>query len=318
LELTAVKLPNAAGTTEAGLEQSRPAMTLESANEQSALIQDFFQNLKPGEFKKSTSNVAVPQPGVLPTLQLRDAKEVLPASSVAQNILNVTAPPSGESPAQAASLQVPDIKEARSVNLAQNISTFKNLISAVMPSGVLDAAKPMERSYPKSSSGHSGSAGFEAALGQVTSDLNRSDAIFVVPPATATVADTAIAETVSYWVSHGLQSAEMTLDGFGETPVQVNIVLNGDLAQIDFRTDHSGVRQILENATTQLRDLLSGQGLQLSGVSVGTSGQGASSGDSRQSRQERQQITLVKEAAVNPLSSGAKHPSVGRSLDLFV
>jgi flagellar hook-length control protein FliK len=124
---------------------------------------------------------------------------------------------------------------------------------------------------------------------------------------------------VSYWVSQGVQTAELTLDGFGDTPVEVTILLNGDQAQIDFRTDQLGVRQVLESAAAQLKDMLSNQGLELAGVSVGTSGKGsdANSGEGRE-RAGVQQVTLLKTESVGTPTVRAANPAVGRSLDLFV
>jgi flagellar hook-length control protein FliK len=132
------------------------------------------------------------------------------------------------------------------------------------------------------------------------------------------VPESAVAETVSYWASHGVQTAELTLDGFGDAPVEVSILLNGDQAQIDFRTDQAGVRQVLENAAGQLKDLLSSQGLQLAGVSVGSSGAGGDAGGDRRQRQSAQQVTLVKTEAAGVTVARAANPAVGRSLDLFV
>jgi flagellar hook-length control protein FliK len=219
---------------------------------------------------------------------------------------------------QMINLQAQDAKDTKLASMATNVGTAKDAISVLLPSGAAQILRPQERAGFKSGFGQPGTSGFEAAFGQTTLSLNRSDAVFVVPPASAAVADTAVAETVSYWVGHGVHSAQLTLDGFGESPVQVSILLNGDQAQIDFRTDQSGVRQVLEGAMAQLKELLSGQGLQLSGVSVGTSGHGGDAGAGHQTRQGMQRVTLVKDDALSPVAVGAKHPSVGRSLDLFV
>jgi hypothetical protein len=210
-----------------------------------------------------------------------------------------------------------EVKDIKLAYITPSVTTLENEIAAVFTSAA-EVLKPQDRTVTKSGFGQSGSTGFDTAFGQATASLNRTDALFVVPPASASVADTAVAETVSYWVSHGVQSAELTLDGLGESPVQVSISLNGDQAQIDFRTDHSGIRQILEGASTQLKDMLSGQGLQLSGMSVGTSGQSGDFGENPRHRPGTQQITLVKEDALNSVVVRAKHLSVGRSLDLFV
>lgn len=132
------------------------------------------------------------------------------------------------------------------------------------------------------------------------------------------VPETALAETVSYWVTHGVQTAELTLDGPDNKPVEVSIVLNGDQAQIEFRTDQAGMRQILEGATTHLKDLLSDQGLQLAGVSVGAFGAGGTPGDGRQQKPAARQTSWVSAPQTVPSLGRSANPSVGRTLDLFV
>jgi flagellar hook-length control protein FliK len=118
----------------------------------------------------------------------------------------------------------------------------------------------------------------------------------------------------------GVQSAELTLDGFGSDPVEVSISLNGDQAQIDFRTDQADVRQALEAATADLRNLLSGEGLQLAGVSVGSSGGRSAQGDAQQSSPGARQVVLPQESGTAPAPRivRSSNPSVGRSLDMFV
>jgi len=190
--------------------------------------------------------------------------------------------------------------------------------SVLLTEGV-EMQRLLERPGRKSGSVKSGLAGLDAGLGLGnSSSLSRSDAVFVVPSAAATVANTAVAETVSYWVSHGVQRAELTLDGFGDSPIEVHISMNGDQTQIDFRSDQTGVRQVLESAAAQLKELLSGQGLQLAGVSVGTSGQRENSGESRRARANSQRMGQIQAEVLTPAANRAAHPSVGRSLDLFV
>lgn len=128
-----------------------------------------------------------------------------------------------------------------------------------------------------------------------------------------------VADTVGYWISQGIQNAELKLDGFGSAPVQVSISLKGDEAHIGFRTDQPEIRQILEGAAAQLKDLLSSEGLVLSGVSVGGSGQDGNGGSQEQRGQQsaRQATVLTKNVAPADARQPA-NPSVGRALDLFV
>lgn len=211
-----------------------------------------------------------------------------------------------------------ELKETRAAVSSQLTGLAPDVVTTALAGVAGDMVRPQGRFGARPGSGQSGSSGFDGAFGQAMAAIHRSDAAFEVPPASAVVADTAVAETVSYWASQGVQTAELELEGFGDSPVEVSIVLNGDQAQIDFRTDQAGVRQLLEAATTQLKELLSNQGLQLAGVSVGTSGKGSEQGGERRSRQGAQQATLVKTEALGAASTRLAHPAVGRSLDLFV
>jgi flagellar hook-length control protein FliK len=175
-----------------------------------------------------------------------------------------------------------------------------------------------ERPGVKRVSGQSG-GGFEGAFGGMSGMASvRTDADYEVKAASAAVPDTSIAETVSYWVTHGVQSAELKLDGFGDKPVEVNIVLNGDQAQIDFRTDQADVRQVLEGATAHLKEMLSTEGLQLTGVSVGTSGGSGAQGEDRQPKPGAKSAIWKVNAPELPAVGRSANPSVGRTLDLFV
>jgi len=135
----------------------------------------------------------------------------------------------------------------------------------------------------------------------------------------AVVADTQIAETVSYWVTQGIQNAELTLEGVADEPVAVHIELSGDQTRVEFRSDQPQVRQALEAATAQLKSLLLSQGLELSGVSVGSFGAGEQPPGERAPRPAGQRvagIALVDAVETRParvLSSG-----IGHSLDLYV
>ncbi|MCX7233816.1 MAG: flagellar hook-length control protein FliK [Burkholderiales bacterium] len=98
----------------------------------------------------------------------------------------------------------------------------------------------------------------------------------VVPHAdlpTALGADKQLAQTISYWLGQGVQNAELKLDGFGAEPVAVRISVAHGEAHIGFRSDQAEVRQLIEGAVLQLRDLLGQEGLTLAGVSIGSSDQ---------------------------------------------
>ena len=130
--------------------------------------------------------------------------------------------------------------------------------------------------------------------------------------------ETAVAEQVTYWASQGIQNAQLKLEGFGAEPIEVTISVKGQEAQIDFRTDQPELRQMLEGALVQLKETLAREGLVLSGVSVGSSGQeGAGAQDRRQPPNTRQTTVTTQEASP---TIGLQRASqvAGRSLDVFV
>ena len=133
-----------------------------------------------------------------------------------------------------------------------------------------------------------------------------------------------VAEQVSYWIAGKVQNAELRLDVFGRTPVEVSISMQGSEAQVEFRTDQPEIRQVLEGAMAHLKDLLKDEGLSLAGVFVGASGQRR--GDAQHSpgqsgefgesgaRQARVEVPLVNATGL----TSAQRPVTGRTVDLFV
>jgi len=132
------------------------------------------------------------------------------------------------------------------------------------------------------------------------------------------MSDAMLADTVSYWVTQGVQNAELTLDGFGGQPIEVSIQMTNGEAQIGFRSDLPETRQVIEDAMAQLRDSLASQGLVLAGVSVGTSSrQDGSAGElqRRQTGRRLRGISLTDTATARTMPRLAG--SIGRTLDLF-
>ena len=170
--------------------------------------------------------------------------------------------------------------------------------------------KPSGRSAVSSFEGPGGS--MQAATGAPGEILTPSDVVSVQ------TTDTMLADTVSYWVSQGVQKAELKLDGFGAEPIEVSISLANGEAQIGFRTDRAEVREVIEGAMSHLKELLASEGLVLAGVSVGTSGQDRSGAQAQRDRAAARNkgISLVEpEAAV---AAPRSRPVPGRTVDLFV
>jgi flagellar hook-length control protein FliK len=191
-------------------------------------------------------------------------------------------------------------------------SDFTALLLSSQEMGIRPADRPT-----KHTSSRFGLEG-EGVYGQPTATTNPADGAFQIAPTSATVASTEVAETVSYWASQGVHSASLQLEGFGDEPVEVRISVNGEMAQVDFRTNQPEVRQAIEGAASQLKDLLTGQGMQLAGFSIGTSGRGNSQDKDPKQAPETRKVTLLKSEVVETPRLRGANPSVGRSLDLFV
>lgn len=179
------------------------------------------------------------------------------------------------------------------------------------------ASNSPERTPGKLHSGTPG-AGMEGLLGTALADKLGMSPTYEVAPTTAVVPDTQVAETVSYWATHGVQNAELTLDGLGHEPVEVRISVDGDQTQVDFRSNQPEVRQALESASAQLKTMLSSEGLQLTGMSIGTSGKGQTPGDGGQPKPSPRQTTRVSLAPTVATTAHVANLSVGQALDLYV
>lgn len=150
-------------------------------------------------------------------------------------------------------------------------------------------------------------------LGVSAPDFSQSGA-----PAPVMAPEMQVAEQVSYWVSHNVQNAELKLDGLGQSPVQVSISVQGNEAQISFRTDEAATRGMLEAAGGHLKDMLQREGLVLTGVSVGSSGSGDAGGGERRSRQNVRQGVIAPLQVASADSAVRLRTDAGRSVDLFV
>lgn len=123
----------------------------------------------------------------------------------------------------------------------------------------------------------------------------------------------------TYWMSSDMKNAEMKLEGFGESPVEVSISVHGNQAHVAFRTDEVQARLALEDAGATLKDMLSKEGLDLTGVSVGTSG--ADGGGSQDAPPRQDSRTTRVANLTNKFPSGTSGNIVASragQLDVFV
>lgn len=208
----------------------------------------------------------------------------------------------------------------KQLSLAEGMGREPALSGALLTAGISDSVlRQADRTVPKSSFSSTGN-GVEGIWGQQAFQAGgRVDAPSVMADPSTLSLESMVADTVSYWVAQGVQNAELKLDGFGDHPVEVSISLKGEAAHIDFRTDQPEIRKLLEGATAHLKDLLTSEGLVLSGVSVGASGQDGTGAQDQRNRPGARQATITSTEA-QPAAKAAPRASqsVGRAVDLFV
>lgn len=165
-----------------------------------------------------------------------------------------------------------------------------------------------------------GGGTFAATLQQAA---GAADASAVLADPAQAGAEDRLAQQISYWVHQTTQNAEMTVDQ-GGAAMQVSVSLTGNEARVHFMTDQAQARALLDANMAQLRELLQGQGLVLTGTSVGTTAQdqgqtagGQEQGQSAPGRLGRAQ-GLVMAAPVNPDGGLRASVDVRRALDVFV
>ena len=149
--------------------------------------------------------------------------------------------------------------------------------------------------------------------------LALTDAVPHADMPTAPGADKQLAQTISYWLGQGVQNAELKLDGFGAEPVAVRISVAHGEAHIGFRSDQPEVRQLIEGAVLQLRDLLGQEGLTLAGVSIGSSEQHPPGAQEQRPRfgSRKKDIHPLGPATLASAAPLTRLPA-GRVLDLYV
>ena len=130
---------------------------------------------------------------------------------------------------------------------------------------------------------------------------------------------------VRFMVEAGLQQAELHLNPAELGPIQIQLSLNGQAAEISLAAAHGATRESLQQALPVLREMLAEDGLQLAqaGVSAGT-GQGFAQDEAQaQANAQSQRATGSTGEATPPTSAaprtaGAATLRAGRGmLDLY-
>lgn len=128
-----------------------------------------------------------------------------------------------------------------------------------------------------------------------------------------------VAHKVHYWITRGVQSAELQLDVLGGSAIDVSITLQGKEALVDFRSDQPEARRVLQEAMPQLREMLRAEGLQLAGGFVGSSAQ-QKDGNTRRDGQDRpsERVGSVILSGADAVRTGRTGAASAHALDVFV
>ena len=219
----------------------------------------------------------------------------------------------------AASPTVTDRAEAKDAKLMAALEQVKAATAARSQEPVLAplVAKAEKSQTERIESREKASA---PTYGGTTVGVSGPEFSAAVDPSSALAPEMQVAEQVTYWVSQNVQNAEMKLDGLGQSPVEVSISVQGNEAQISFRTDEAQARGVLEGAGAHLKDMLQREGMILTGVSVGSSGgrDASGSGGDRRGRQSARQAVIAPLEAAKAPHLRQTGMGTGRSVDLFV
>ena len=182
--------------------------------------------------------------------------------------------------------------------------------------------RPGDTSTP---SAGAGSLGFDAT-GSASLSTATTDAAAAAANAGAGRAEfmERMVDQVSWWMAHRSQGAELKLDLPGGQPVSVSVQVQGNEAQVAFRSDHPEARQWLSAAMPQLKEMLGNEGLMLSGSSVGQSGTGAEQEAARDAqralRSDNGGSASTGASAIDTSMTTAARPRTvsERAIDLYV
>lgn len=214
----------------------------------------------------------------------------------------------------------PDVALLRPLVPLQASASVVSMFEAGL-AGLRGAAgvRGVERGQDRHAAAHT-QAGFVAWTDATPTGASHQSASPVYAPTASTPAPSAaLAQRMHYWVAGGVQSAELQLDAFGGGSVDVRIAVKGDEAMVAFRSDQPQARQLLLEAMPQLKELLAGEGLVLSGGFVGGSAQQQSGG--QHAGRERSEAGLRlrggQDARAPAAAPAAVRASTGGSVDLF-
>lgn len=212
-----------------------------------------------------------------------------------------------------------DLRSEKSIHIPQTAELAQLTVQAHQFGATDNALRQGERPAAKLSTAKT-SDNIDGLWGSQTLFSGSPQGIEPTNPADAMVApDISVAEQVKYWISHDIQNAELKIDGFDGLPVDVSITLKGNEASVDFRTDQEGIREILQNTESHLKEVLAREGLVLSGVSIGASMQQGER-ETPQGREPDAKRRIELKGLDSTQIGNSRQPSsvAGKSIDVFV
>lgn len=201
-------------------------------------------------------------------------------------------------------------------------------VAALQP--LLDAAAqaasatltPARQAGPSASSGGEGAWGAQALLTERHVETSAPTAPTEVGDAGQAASAQDLNEQIGYWIGNEIQSAHVQIDQDAQDPVQISVSLQGDEAHVRFQVESPEIRRVLEGTTTDLRDLLRAQGLELAGVSIdaaGTPDTGARDADGGNPREgQRDNADNAATAPARPQTAPRLPGNGSHRLDVFV
>ncbi len=250
------------------------------------------------EKNKGTDTDALPSVGKAVAAAAKTAGRNLPPPQVLMQVMGLD-----PSAAQAWHMSTPGEPAGRLVAQTQaNETTPQDTALPVSSDAITSPARSTDQS----------ATGSQDGAPSMATDSAQSDNL--TEPSPAAGSDTPFAQSlseamgdafhqldtqVSFWMGQNVRRASINLDLGTDQPLQVDVSLDGESAQLDFRTNDPEARAALQNhAEPVLNELLARNGLGLSGFSVGTQSHSGTSGDERSGRNSTQAFAQ-RSAAVN-------------------
>ena len=251
------------------------------------------------------------------------------ARSTAQRLANLAAADAAAAPPRTAPSQaLPPKEETAAASLSAQARTIQAAVTETVATVAAPrrAEKSTERGSATGTLADPGSAtvGTSSSASASSAWMAPVDAASAAASAGGAVLADRMTEQVSWWLAQKSQGADVSLELAPGQTVSFSVQVQGNEAQIAFRSDQPEVRQMLGQAAAQLKDLFGQEGLLLSGVTVdaqsgGTQQRGESEGrpDARGVVRGVARLGAASASAPAPAVVRAPLPA-GRALDLYV